>query len=103
MFRKTHVPVLGVVENMAYFEDPVSHNRTFLFGEGGARRMAETLDVPFLGELALIPAIREGGDEGKPVALGEEGAAEAFLSLADAVSREMAAASGRRLPEIVFE
>ena len=103
MFRKTHVPVLGVVENMAYFEDPVSHNRTFLFGEGGARRMAETLDVPFLGELALIPAIREGGDEGKPVALGEEGAAEAFLSLADAVSREMAAASGRRLPEIVFK
>ena len=103
MFRKTHVPVLGVVENMAYFEDPVSQNRTFLFGEGGARRMAETLDVPFLGELALIPAIREGGDTGKPVALGEGSAAEAFLSLADAVSREMATASGRRLPEIVFE
>lgn len=66
MFEKTRVPILGVVENMAWLEMP-DGSRNHIFGEGGARKTAEKLNVPFLGEVPLITAIREGGDEGRPV------------------------------------
>ncbi len=67
MFEKTRVPILGVVENMAWLEMP-DGSRNHIFGDGGAKKTAEKLNVPFLGEVPLITAIREGGDEGKPVA-----------------------------------
>ncbi|CDO58647.1 Scaffold protein for [4Fe-4S] cluster assembly ApbC, MRP-like [Candidatus Phaeomarinobacter ectocarpi] len=66
MFEKTRVPILGVVENMAWLEMP-DGSRNHIFGEGGARKTAEKLNVPFLGEVPLITAIREGGDDGRPV------------------------------------
>jgi len=66
MFEKTRVPILGIVENMAWLEMP-DGSRNHIFGEGGARKTAETLNVPFLGEVPLITAIREGGDEGRPI------------------------------------
>ncbi len=75
MFEKTRVPILGVVENMSWFEMP-DGSRNYIFGEGGARRTAEKLGMPFLGEVPLITSIREGGDEGKPVtAIDPQGAA----------------------------
>ena len=67
MFRKLNVPILGIVENMSYLDVPGSE-RLYPFGHGGARRKAETLNVPFLGEVPMVISLRERGDEGK---LGE--------------------------------
>jgi ATP-binding protein involved in chromosome partitioning len=64
MFRKVNIPVLGVVENMSYFLCPDNGKRYDIFGSGGARRKAEELEVPFLGELPLQIPIRERGDAG---------------------------------------
>ncbi len=66
MFEKTHAPILGVIENMAYFED-IAGKRTHIFGEGGARRTADQAGVPFLGELPLDIALRESADAGAPL------------------------------------
>jgi ATP-binding protein involved in chromosome partitioning len=66
MFEKTRAPVLGVVENMAYFETP-DGKRTHIFGQGGARRVAEQAGVPFLGEMPIDVALREASDAGKPL------------------------------------
>ncbi len=67
MLRKLQVPVLGVVENMSYFLCPHCGERTDIFAHGGAQKMAEKFEVPFLGEIPLDLAIRVGGDTGKPV------------------------------------
>ena len=69
MFRKMTppVPILGVVENMAFFADPTSGARIPIFGEGGARREAERLGAPFLGEVPIDLALRQGGDDGQPL------------------------------------
>ncbi len=66
MFEKTHAPVLGIIENMAYFETP-DGQRTHIFGEGGARRTAEATGVPFLGEIPIDVALRESCDAGAPI------------------------------------
>jgi ATP-binding protein involved in chromosome partitioning len=68
MFEKTNVPVLGIVENMSYFECPSDGKRYDLFGSGGGLREAKRLDVPLLGEIPIEVALREGGDKGKPIA-----------------------------------
>ncbi len=102
MFRKTHVPVLGVIENMAWFEQ-TDGSRAYIFGQGGAERTAGELDVPFLGALPILPALREGGDAGIPAATGQTQAAEAFRLLADAVSEALGAAPNKPPPKIVFE
>jgi ATP-binding protein involved in chromosome partitioning len=64
MFRKVNIPILGVVENMSYFLCPDNGKRYDIFGSGGARRKAEELKVPFLGEVPIEIAIRERGDAG---------------------------------------
>ena len=64
MFRKVNIPLLGMVENMSYFLCPDNNKRYDIFGSGGARRKAEELDVPFLGEVPIEIAIRERGDVG---------------------------------------
>jgi ATP-binding protein involved in chromosome partitioning len=66
MFEKTHAPVLGIIENMAYFETP-DGQRTHIFGEGGARRTAEATGVPFLGDIPIDVALRESCDAGAPL------------------------------------
>jgi len=102
MFRKTHVPVLGVIENMAWFEQP-DGSRAYIFGQGGAERTAGELGVPFLGALPILSALREGGDTGVPAATGGGAAAEAFRLLADAVSEAISVAPSKPTPRIVFE
>ena len=67
MFQKVNVPVLGIVENMSMFCCPNCGHVTNLFGHGGARREAERLGVPFLGELPLEIDIRERSDAGLPI------------------------------------
>ena len=68
MFNQVQVPVLGIIENMAYFTPPeLPDNKYHLFGKGGAKALAEEMKVPFLGELPLVQAIRENADEGTPI------------------------------------
>jgi len=71
MFKKVNVPVLGVVENMSYFQCPHCGTRSNIFGHGGARHEAERLGVPFLGEIPLHMAIRAASDAGNPVVVSE--------------------------------
>jgi ATP-binding protein involved in chromosome partitioning len=71
MFRKVNVPVLGIVENMSYFQCPHCGTRSDIFGHGGARHEAERLGVPFLGEIPLHMSIRTASDSGTPVVESE--------------------------------
>jgi ATP-binding protein involved in chromosome partitioning len=71
MFRKVNVPVLGIVENMSYFQCPHCGTRSDIFGHGGARHEAERLGVPFLGEIPLHMSIRATSDSGAPVVESE--------------------------------
>lgn len=85
--EKINVPVLGIIENMAWFTPAeLPSNKYFIFGEGGCKRLAEELDVPLLGEIPIVQSIREGGDTGKPVALdGDTITGSAFGELASKV------------------
>ena len=69
MFAQVNVEVLGIVENMSHFTCPHCQNVIDIFSRGGAERTAKQFNVPFLGSIELVPAIREGGDRGLPVAL----------------------------------
>ncbi len=65
-----NVPVLGIIENMAYFTpEELPNNKYYIFGQEGAKNLAQDLDVPFLGEVPLVQSIREAGDYGRPAAL----------------------------------
>ena len=72
MFGEHETPVLGIVENMSSFRCPDCGNEHAIFGEGGGEAFAADTQMPFLGEIPLDPAIREGGDAGKPMVLDEE-------------------------------
>ncbi|MFQ5614282.1 MAG: Mrp/NBP35 family ATP-binding protein [Anaerolineae bacterium] len=77
MFKQLNVPIMGVVENMSYFVAPDTGRRYDIFGHGGGRDMAARVNVPFLGEVPLEPAVRQGGDEGKPIVVREPDSAAA--------------------------
>jgi ATP-binding protein involved in chromosome partitioning len=104
MFRRVNVPVLGIVENMSTFVCPQCGARSDIFGHGGARREAERLGVPFLGEVPLDIAIREKSDSGSPVvATAPDGPlAQYYREIAIRV-RDGLAASSRPAPKIVIE
>lgn len=89
LFRKTGVPVLGVIENMAGYACPHCGEASDPFGQGGAEAAARHLEVPFLGRLPLSASLREESDAGRPPAAGEGPAADAFLALARAVLAEV--------------
>lgn len=91
MFARVDVPILGLVENMSFFCCPNCGARTEIFGHGGARAEAARLGVPFLGEVPLLPAVREAGDAGAPIVLADPAspAAAAFRDLAEAVGRAL--------------
>jgi ATP-binding protein involved in chromosome partitioning len=82
MFRQVRVNVLGIVENMSYMVVPGTSQRIDVFGQGGGKRTAEAMSVPFLGELPLDPAIRIGGDTGRPIMLRGEQDPQAAAVLA---------------------
>ena len=106
MFEKTHIPILGVVENMAYFTDPSTGAPIEIFGRGGARAVAETLQAPFLGEIPIEVALREACDAGRPFVVEhpESAAAQAFLAIAQAVAASLDAGGELKPPpRIVFE
>ena len=92
MFQRVGVPVLGIVENMSWFECPHCGKPTALFGSGGGDRLAKELDLPLLGQIPLAPRVMEGGDTGAPVVLADarSAAAQALVKVADAVAEAMA-------------
>ncbi len=85
MFEKLGVPLLGLVENMAYYALP-DGTRDFVFGEGGGVRLASSVGTEVLGQVPLETAIRKGGDQGLPAALGSEPTAQAFHDIAARVA-----------------
>ncbi len=92
MYRneKVNVPILGLVENMAWFTPAeLPDNRYYIFGRDGVKRLAEEMGVPLLGQIPLVQSICESGDEGEPAATKQDTATgQAFLALAEAVARE---------------
>jgi ATP-binding protein involved in chromosome partitioning len=105
MFQRVNVPVLGIVENMSYFLCPDCGSRSDIFGHGGARREAERLGVPFLGEVPLHMTIREKSDAGLPVVATEPDGphAAAYLAIAAKVQAELQGTASRPAPRIVIE
>ena len=89
---KVNVPVLGLVENMAWFTPAeLPQNRYYIFGKEGAKRLAEEMHIPLLGQIPIVQSICEGGDEGRPVALdGNTVTGRAFTELAEAVVEAVA-------------
>jgi ATP-binding protein involved in chromosome partitioning len=99
MFKKVNIPILGMVENMAYFVCPDTGKRYDIFGSGGARRTAHELEIPFLGEVPIQIPIREHGDAGKTAANYDDPAARPFLeAICERLVGNLAAASAARPP-----
>ena len=88
---KVNVPILGLVENMAWFTPAeLPENKYYIFGKEGAKKLAEEMNVPLLGQIPIVQSICEGGDNGTPVALDEDTVTgRAFLSLAASVVRQV--------------
>ena len=108
MFNKVNVPVLGIVENMAYFTPPdLPEKKYYIFGQGGARQLAMEVGVPFLGEIPLEQCLRESGDEGAPIVISAPESASA-RGFRNAVTRIVAAVALKseaqdEPPQIVYK
>jgi ATP-binding protein involved in chromosome partitioning len=86
-----NVPVLGIIENMAYFTPAeLPGSKYYIFGKDGGKKLAKDRSVPFIGEIPLVQSIRECGDNGRPVVLSEEVSAEAFMTLAQNLAQQIA-------------
>ncbi|MFY0606920.1 MAG: Mrp/NBP35 family ATP-binding protein [Cyclobacteriaceae bacterium] len=86
-----NVPVLGVVENMAYFTPAeLPDNRYYIFGENGGKNLAEKFEVNYLGQIPIVQSIRESGDSGYPAALKDDQSAKAFNELAQTLAQKVA-------------
>ena len=102
MFAKTHIPVLGIVETMSWFEDP-SGQRHHLMGEGGGARMAQALGLPLIAQIPMIQAIREAGDDGVPYASHDQSDPALFTMIARDVALSLDALETKPAPKIIFE
>lgn len=100
-----NVPILGVVENMAYFTPAeLPENKYYLFGKGGARQMAEQFELPFLGEVPIVQSVREGGDNGVPALMDDEPISKtAFLQIAGELARNISIRNAEMAPTKVVE
>jgi ATP-binding protein involved in chromosome partitioning len=99
------VPIIGLVENMAYFTPAeLPDNKYYIFGKEGGRKLAEEYEIPFLGQIPLIQSIREGGDEGIPAMLGDDATAKrAIMAFAGAAARNIAIRNATAAPTRVVE
>ena len=97
MFERVGVPILGIVENMSWFECPHCGKPTALFGSGGGRRLADELGLPLLGEIPLDPRAMAGGDEGTPIVARDESspAAKALAGIAARVAEGVGVPAAR--------
>ena len=85
MFAKVNVPIIGIIENMSYFQCPSDGEKYPIFGEGGGEREAARLGVPLIGQIPIEMPTREAGDAGHPVALGDSITAKEFKNIADKI------------------
>ncbi|QQS48245.1 MAG: Mrp/NBP35 family ATP-binding protein [Acidobacteriota bacterium] len=95
MFDQLNVPILGIVENMSYFECPNDGQKFYIFGNGGGEALAERYNVPFLGAIPIAVSIREGGDLGVPIVVGQPDSPQAlaFRSVAQNVAAQVSIAA----------
>lgn len=86
-----NIPLLGIVENMAYFTPAeLPENKYYIFGKGGGTRLAEEYKIPFLGEIPLLKGISDAGDNGFPIAIDEEDpTTKAFIAIAEKVAQQL--------------
>ncbi len=105
MFRQVRVEILGIIENMSYFQCPHCNQRTEIFSHGGGATTARKYDVPFLGEVPLDVAVRTGGDRGKPIVLSDAGspASKSFLEIAGNVAAQVSIANSNNLNTMTIE
>ena len=91
MFRKLNAPILGIIENMSAYVCPHCGTRDEIFGTGGARKTAERLQIPFLGEIPLATPIRVASDAGKPIVLTDPSSpsAQAFIKAAENLAAQV--------------
>jgi ATP-binding protein involved in chromosome partitioning len=95
MYQKLNIPTLGIVENMSHFVCPACHHESDIFGRGGGERMADSMNVPFLGRVPIYEPIRVGGDTGVPIVIGEPDspAARALMDVASRTAAQVSIAS----------
>jgi ATP-binding protein involved in chromosome partitioning len=101
MFREVRVPILGIVENMSYFEDATG-KKTPIFGVGGGMKLALESNVPFLGELPIDPRVAECGDTGEPIVrkYSDSPVAKAYMTLATTVASAASGSQAGELPQV---
>jgi len=92
LLPQVNIPILGVVENMAWFTpEELPNNKYYIFGEGGGKRLAKMANTVLLGQIPLVQGVREGGDTGRPAILQEKSVvSEAFLKVAENTLRQVA-------------
>ncbi|WP_184544143.1 Mrp/NBP35 family ATP-binding protein [Mucilaginibacter sp. FT3.2] len=97
MMPAINVPILGVVENMSYFTPAeLPDNKYYIFGQGGGQKLAQQLDVPFLGEIPLVKSISDSGDAGMPAIMEEGGVmTRAFINMAERVAQQVAISNAK--------
>ena len=105
MFQKLNIPIMGVLENMSYFTCPNCNERHQIFGVGGAKRISEKFNIPFIGEIPLTGGIMEGSDKGKPIMLEDptSPSAEAFNISAKNVAAQCSILAAKLQEEIASE
>ncbi|MEC5146605.1 Mrp/NBP35 family ATP-binding protein [Chitinophaga sp. 212800010-3] len=103
--QQINVPILGLVENMAYFTPAeLPENKYYIFGKDGGRRLAEEMEIPFLGQIPLVQGIREGGDSGLPAMIGDDKVTrKAFLDIAGAAARSIAMRNANIAPTKIVD
>ncbi|HEY8916418.1 MAG TPA: Mrp/NBP35 family ATP-binding protein [Chitinophaga sp.] len=103
--QQVNVPIIGLVENMSYFTPAeLPNNKYYIFGKDGGKRLAEDMEIPFLGQVPLVQSIREGGDEGEPVMVGkDEITKNAFIEFAGNAARSIAMRNANMEPTKIVE
>ena len=103
--EKVNVPILGLVENMAWFTPTeLPENKYYLFGKEGAKHLAEDMNIPLLGQIPIVQSICEGGDQGTPVALNEDSiTGQAFMQLANNVIEQVNIRNQEQAPTKIVE
>jgi len=105
MFNKLNVPIIGVIENMSSFVCPNCNENHYIFGQGGAKKISEKFNIPFIGEIPLHPSIMEGSDKGKPIVITdpESPSAEAFRISAKNVAAQCSILAAKLQEEMKAE